>query len=745
MSTSLTPITNANTFGQWKEKTNDIITALGNTVTLGDAETNDSNIVLTGTGDITSQGTLYINTIDATAANSANIITINADAKLNGELQINNTYASEINYYQAGILTWTAGTNSTHTQFDIKKGSVVLRLDDTAGAITGTGLTIDDSLLPDLITSNIDGNVTGQLLATDTERSHGAYGSHDTAKIGHVWSIGTAYQIPNDGTTFGSLYGMASYHVDNTTALTSPTYDAGQKLMAGSQQIVFTSNGTPGVSIGLGGNIWAKGNIYENETLLSTTYLNRVLGGTITGAISTNKAITLTGTGANGTVTAAKFAGPLTGAVTGNVTGNVTGAVTGNASTATKLATSRTIDITGDITATAVSFDGSSDISISASVDDNSHSHTSANISDATSANTGSTIVERNISGGFSAGTISATLSGNASTATRWANTRTLAFEEYPLALVADQRWTDQKTDFLLWIGTSNEYRIPPDILTLMNQPSAASGSFSVNGDDDVSSILAVHKWSTARTISYQEWPQSVLDLNEWASWSNQLNSTDPYANSIPPNILASRGEVTGTVTIDGGGNVDTQLKLVDRLKSGEFVEWGRGYDENAVEVWNNSGQIYYQYPANQDYYHGEIIGTTIHDDVGAPQTVLKLSPTFGISGITVHGDLSCKRDITAWTSNSDIRLKENIVKIDKALDKVNQISGYTFNYIGNDESVTGVIAQEIEKVLPQVVYDVENDDGKSTKAVRYGNIVGLLIEAIKELKAEVDELKKSK
>ena len=59
----------------------------------------------------------------------------------------------------------------------------------------------------------------------------------------------------------------------------------------------------------------------------------------------------------------------------------------------------------------------------------------------------------------------------------------------------------------------------------------------------------------------------------------------------------------------------------------------------------------------------------------------------------------------------------------------------------------TGLIAQELEKVLPEVVYDtheIDNDDEKF-KAVRYGNVVGLLVEAIKELKAEVKELKEVK
>ena len=90
------------------------------------------------------------------------------------------------------------------------------------------------------------------------------------------------------------------------------------------------------------------------------------------------------------------------------VTAPLTGNVTGNADTATKLKTARTIDITGDITATAVAFDGTKDIAISASVNNNSHTHTSSNISDATNSNTANMIVKRDSNGGFSAGTITA-------------------------------------------------------------------------------------------------------------------------------------------------------------------------------------------------------------------------------------------------------------------------------------------------------------------------------------------------
>jgi hypothetical protein len=95
------------------------------------------------------------------------------------------------------------------------------------------------------------GTITGKITVPTATRSAGVYGNYDSYKIGHVWSMGTSYVISNDGSGFGNLYGMAYKHTNNTAGGT----------MAGGHQIVFCNNGTPGVSIGLGGAIWSKGTI----------------------------------------------------------------------------------------------------------------------------------------------------------------------------------------------------------------------------------------------------------------------------------------------------------------------------------------------------------------------------------------------------------------------------------------------------------------------------------------------------
>ena len=111
-----------------------------------------------------------------------------------------------------------------------------------------------------------------------------------------------------------------------------------------------------------------------------------------------------------------------------------------------------------------------------------------------------------------------------------------------------------------------------------------------------------------------------------------------------------------------------------------------------------------------------------------------------GLSGtpnITV-GTISCGNITSSGTvtANSDAKLKKNVATVSNALDKVNLLRGVEFDYIANDKHSIGVIAQEVEAVLPDLV------EGDETKSVAYGNLTAVLIEAVKELTAEVNTLK---
>lgn len=116
--------------------------------------------------------------------------------------------------------------------------------------------------------------------------------------------------------------------------------------------------------------------------------------------------------------------------------------------------------------------------------------------------------------------------------------------------------------------------------------------------------------------------------------------------------------------------------------------------------------------------------------------------------GFTTTGNVQCgtvraSGDVIAYAS-SDARLKDNKEVISNALAALENINGYSFTFNSNASeglagtSAYGLIAQEVESVLPFAVKDRE--DG--VKALAYDQIIGVLVQAVKELKAQVDDLK---
>ena len=106
-------------------------------------------------------------------------------------------------------------------------------------------------------------------------------------------------------------------------------------------------------------------------------------------------------------------------------------------------------------------------------------------------------------------------------------------------------------------------------------------------------------------------------------------------------------------------------------------------------------------------------------------------------------GNLIVEGNVTAFGSVSDIRLKEGIQRIADPVSKVQQLDGVTFQYKKTGAKSTGLIAQQLLEVLPEVVYEeADIQSGEKHYAVRYGPVVGLLVEAIKEQQQQIDSLK---
>lgn len=144
-----------------------------------------------------------------------------------------------------------------------------------------------------------------------------------------------------------------------------------------------------------------------------------------------------------------------------------------------------------------------------------------------------------------------------------------------------------------------------------------------------------------------------------------------------------------------------------------------------------STGSTYSHRGLSNSAYYTNIVKTTAHTEFKDAQGVHKFNGTLRAGG-----------DVVAYHS-SDSRLKDNIKPIENAIDKVKKIGGYEFDWNDNQNTHeghdVGVIAQEIEEVLPEVV--TERDNGY--KAVKYEKLVALLIQGMKEQQEQIDELKR--
>ena len=146
--------------------------------------------------------------------------------------------------------------------------------------------------------------------------------------------------------------------------------------------------------------------------------------------------------------------------------------------------------------------------------------------------------------------------------------------------------------------------------------------------------------------------------------------------------------------------------------------------------------------PSDSANYQLDIRGDT---DLATFTTHVKVDQSIGINVTpsATNGRLDASNDVVAYSS-SDKRFKENLIRIPGSLDKVMKLSGYEFDWIPDEENHgyeghdVGIIAQEVEKVLPEVV--TTRDSGY--KAVKYEKMIPLLIESIKEQQEQIEELK---
>ena len=228
--------------------------------------------------------------------------------------------------------------------------------------------------------------------------------------------------------------------------------------------------------------------------------------------------------------------------------------------------------------------------------------------------------------------------------------------------------------------------------------------------------------------------PNNSVDIEFEALNTIQEGSVtlNPTAIKLRSNVDFMHSKFSGSTYISYNGTGKFTLNYPDPFRTGvENNDWN----------WNPSDFV--QVSGNQDVagvktFSDQIIangGIDLNDaDIDYTGT-LSLTGSEGRVQITSDGAIVADDDITAF---SDRRLKENERPITDALSKLTEITGYTYNKKGQHKRSAGVMAQDVLKVLPEVV--TEHEDGMLS--VAYGNMIALLIEAVKELTEEVNILK---
>ena len=290
------------------------------------------------------------------------------------------------------------------------------------------------------------------------------------------------------------------------------------------------------------------------------------------------------------------------------------------------------------------------------------------------------------------------------------------------------------------------------------------------------SGIISGSSQQTFLSSSFSETASLAIHTAEWilgADGSNHYTFTGPghLTGSSDPAIYLTRGQQYRFTNKSGGH----PFRIQSTTNGSAGTQYNNGVTNQDA---GNNTTLTFDVPMNAPntlYYQ-----CTSHGNMGAPiyiadaadyltaesdtlatvtgrgattSTAIEFSNTTNSTskttgavkiggGLGVANNINAGGDIVAYAS-SDERLKDNIKPIKGALDKVSQISGNIFDWNEEKQNIYkgkdyGVIAQEIEKIMPELVDT--RDDGY--KAVKYEKIVPLLIESIKELKKEINELK---
>ncbi len=439
-------------------------------------------------------------------------------------------------------------------------------------------------------------------------------------------------------------------------------------------------------------------------------------------------------------------------------------AVTGVGSAA-QLVTGRTISLTGDVTYTSGSFDGTANVT-----------------GTATLANSGVTAgtyqsVTVDAKGRVTAGTNPTTLSGFGIT-----DAQPLDADLTAIAALTGTSGFLKKTATNTWSLDTNTYLTGNQTITLSGDVTG-SGSTAITATLSNSGVTAGSYTNANITVDAKG---RVTSASSGAS--TVVNYSRKTANYTAVNgdlLIADTTAGTFTITLPATPSTGNYIRVADGnnwettnltiARNGSTIEGSATdltldvagitvdiiYDGTTWEVFANTGPMELPDQTGQSGKYLTTNGTTtswatisaglsVSDDTttNADYYPAILTATSGtatstkVSSTKLYFNPSTGQlNATNFNSLSDARYKTNITPITDAGKKIAAINGVSFNWLENNKPSLGVIAQEVEQVLPELV--ATGSDG--FKSVNYSGIIGVLIEAVKELQAEISALKGAK
>jgi hypothetical protein len=293
------------------------------------------------------------------------------------------------------------------------------------------------------------------------------------------------------------------------------------------------------------------------------------------------------------------------------------------------------------------------------------------------------------------------------------------------------------------------------------NKPfEATSFTGDVTGNADTATTL-----ETARTIAGVSFDgSSNISLNNNAITNGAGYITTSHAFTNTNQLTNGAGFITSSDDISGNAATATALETA-RTIAGVSFDGTSNISLNNNAITNGAGFITSSGTAalaegltgtpnitvgtvNATSFSGDGSGLTGVASTDNIQTATKATFLSGVtvagvtttsSNVNVTGNVAVTGNVSAtnFNSTSDVTLKQDVSVIDNALEMISQLEGVSWKWKESLEPSLGVTAQNVEEVAPELV---SNGDHKS---VNYNGLIGILIEAVKELKSEVDELKR--